>query len=52
MKKVTKASEIVRLINAVLLGVTIGLGVLRSVRETVMALAAEQQAAEKARKAE
>jgi hypothetical protein len=49
VKTVKKATEIVKLINAVLFGVTVGLSVLRAMRETFNALAAEQEA--KAKKA-
>jgi hypothetical protein len=51
MKKIKKVTDVVRLINAVLFGVAIGLGVLRSVHETITTLAAEHEAAAKARKA-
>lgn len=42
MKTVKKATEVVKLINAVLFGVAIGLGVLRNMREVFNALAADQ----------
>lgn len=49
MRTVKKATEVVKLINAVLFGVTVGLSVLRAMREMFTALAAEQDA--KAKKA-
>lgn len=51
MTTVKKVTEVIKLVNAVLLGVSIGLGVLRSIRETLNALAAEHQAAAKTAKA-
>lgn len=51
MKTVKKATEIVKLVNAVLFGVAVGLGVLRAMRETFNALAADHEAAAKAKKA-
>lgn len=51
MKAVKKATEIVKLVNAVLFGVGIGLGVHRSVRETINVLAKDQEAVAKAKKA-
>lgn len=50
MKTVKKATEVVKLINAVLFGVTVGLGALRAIRETLNTLAAEHEAAANVKK--
>ncbi|WP_372663662.1 hypothetical protein [Amycolatopsis kentuckyensis] len=44
MKTVKKATEIIKLLNAILFGIAIGIGALRAMRETFDTFAAEHDA--------